>query len=184
MRPAVKQALDTRKRFVYKRIPHITLSTISQNDEIDSIHARYEEQLEPLRAQLNSLLHQTWEEWQIPREASPSWPAQARQLHAEWWQLRRKRQQEIDASIARHADTELLYDQPYEDPKRVRVTGPFTVESLSPHRVLSIDDEQPASEEQAQEESEAEQFVQTIIENMKKAGVQNTYRDDRLKFET
>ena len=37
---------------------------------------------------------------------------------------------EIDAAIARHAETELLYDKPYEDNKRIRVAGPFTVESL------------------------------------------------------
>ena len=47
--------------------------------------------------------------------------------------------EEVDAAIARHADSETLYDQPYEDTKVVRVTGPFTVESLSPHRVLSTD---------------------------------------------
>src|SRR3989304_3438405 len=58
---------------------------------------------------------------------------------AEWWRLRGERQKEIDASIARRADNETLYDQPYEDNKRIRVTGPFTVESLSPHRVLSTD---------------------------------------------
>ena len=40
-----------------------------------------------------------------------------------------------------HADTETLYDQPYEDKKTIRVTGPFTVESLSPHRILSTDDD-------------------------------------------
>ena len=50
---------------------------------------------------------------------------------------------EIDAAIAKHADTELLYDQPYEDNKRIRVTGPFTVESLSPHRVLATDEDCP-----------------------------------------
>jgi len=53
---------------------------------------------------------------------------------------------EIDAAIARHADTELLYDQPYEDPRKIRVTGPFTVESLSPYRLLSTDEERPATE--------------------------------------
>src|SRR3546814_15573034 len=46
--------------------------------------------------------------------------------------------EEIDAAIKRHADFELLYDKPYEDRKKVRVTGPFTVESLSPHRSLSF----------------------------------------------
>ena len=44
--------------------------------------------------------------------------------------------EQIDKAIARHADTETLYDQPYEDKDIVRLTGPFTVESLSPHRSL------------------------------------------------
>ena len=45
---------------------------------------------------------------------------------------------EIDAAIRRHAEFELLYDKPFEDPKKVRVSGPFTVESLSPHRSLAF----------------------------------------------
>jgi adenine-specific DNA-methyltransferase len=88
---------------------------------------------------------------------------------------------EIDAAIARHAETETLYDQPYEDPKRVRVTGPFTVESLSPHRVLSPDEEKPSSEKS---ERHAGNFVTTILDNLKKAGVQNTIKKERLKFES
>ena len=47
---------------------------------------------------------------------------------------------EIDAAIARHAESETLYDQPYEDKKTVRVSGPFTVESLSPHRTISVEE--------------------------------------------
>ena len=46
----------------------------------------------------------------------------------------------MDASIAAKAEFEYLYDKPYEDNKKVRVAGPFTVESLSPHRVLSVDE--------------------------------------------
>ncbi len=61
--------------------------------------------------------------------------------------------EEIDAAIARHADTELLYDKPYEDNKRIRVSGPFTVESLSPHRVLATDEERPATEQEGQRDS-------------------------------
>ena len=64
----------------------------------------------------------------------------AKRLHAEWWQQRIARQKEIDASIAAKADFEYLYDKPYEDKKKVRVAGPFTVESLSPHRVLAVDE--------------------------------------------
>ncbi len=46
--------------------------------------------------------------------------------------------EQIDAAIRRHAEFELLYDKPYEDTKKVRVSGPFTVESLSPHRSLAF----------------------------------------------
>ncbi|MGQ0715291.1 MAG: site-specific DNA-methyltransferase [Gemmatimonadaceae bacterium] len=91
--------------------------------------------------------------------------------------------EEIDAAIARHAETELLYDKPYEDNKRVRVTGPFTVESLSPHRVLSTDDERPASEVNGQRSSPPAQFETMIIDNLRKAGVQNTKKGERLTFE-
>ena len=65
---------------------------------------------------------------------------QAKELHAEWWEQRIARQKEIDASIAAKAEFEYLYDKPYEDKKKVRVAGPFTVESLSPHRVLAVDE--------------------------------------------
>jgi len=90
----------------------------------------------------------------------------------------------IDETIARHADTETLFDQPYEDNKRIRVSGPFTVESLSPHRVLSTDEERPASEEDGQRSSATGQFAITILENLKKAGVQNTRKDERLVFDS
>jgi adenine-specific DNA-methyltransferase len=96
--------------------------------------------------------------------------------------------EEIDAAIRRHADTELLYDQPYEDTSRIRVTGPFTVESLSPHRLLSGGDgdgsgpvgEAPLARAAT---SDAADFVTIILENLRKAGVQNTFRGERLVFE-
>jgi len=93
------------------------------------------------------------------------------------------KREEIDAAISRHADTETLYDQPYEDNKRIRVTGPFTVESLSPHRVLATDEERPATEKAAQKAPGAGQFETMILDNLKKAGVQNTVKEERLKFE-
>jgi adenine-specific DNA-methyltransferase len=87
---------------------------------------------------------------------------------------------EIDAAIARHGETELLVDQPYEDRRRVRVSGPFTVESLSPHRVLDEDEDRAGSE---QSESVAGTFVEMILANLRKAGVQNTKREERLTFD-
>ena len=50
-----------------------------------------------------------------------------------------KTRAQIAAAISKHADTELLFDKPYEDNSKVRVTGPFTVESLSPHRRLTVE---------------------------------------------
>ena len=86
----------------------------------------------------------------------------------------------IDASILRHAETEVLFDQAYEDPKRIRVSGPFTVESLSPHRVLSTDEETPAGVKEAQRDSVP--FEAMILDNLRKAGVQNTVKQERLTF--
>jgi len=176
------KSVDVRKGFVYKKVPHVTLKSIANNAEIDAIHAHWQAQLEPLRARLNTLLTQSWEEWQVPRAPGKDWPPEARALLDEWWKLRRTRQKEMDDSIARHADTELLYDQPQEDPKRVRVAGPLTVESLSPHRVLAAHEARPASEAEGQRET-AGHFEAMILDNLRKAGVQNTVKNERLRFD-
>jgi adenine-specific DNA-methyltransferase len=91
--------------------------------------------------------------------------------------------EELDAAIARHAETETLYDKPYEDPKRIRVTGPFTVESLSPHRVLSSEEDTPTALEVAERESAHGHFEAMILDNLRKAGVQNTKKKERLVFD-
>lgn len=96
--------------------------------------------------------------------------------------------EEIDEAIKRHADFELLYDDPYEDKGTVRVTGPFTVESLSPHRSLAFAaSPDPAHRESNSEVSGAEQpdapnFEQSILENLSRAGVQNGRRGERIEF--
>lgn len=174
---------DLKQGFVYRTVPHITLKAIANNEEIDTIHEKWQAKLEPCRAELNRQLGQTWQEWEIPREAAETWPAAAKEQHTRWWQWRRDRQQEIDDAIARRADQETLYDQPYEDKKRLRVTGPFTVESLSPHRVLDPEAKHPKAE-QAGHTAASDRFETRIIENLQKAGVQNTKKGERLEFET
>lgn len=87
---------------------------------------------------------------------------------------------QIDAAIARYADTETLFDQPYEDKKRIRVSGPFSVESLSPHRVLSTDEPRPAGERTA--DLKRPDFATMILDNLRKAGVQNTKKGERIVF--
>jgi adenine-specific DNA-methyltransferase len=124
--------------FVYDRAAHVTLRSIANNAAIDVIWERWQKSQEPFRAKLNKLLGQAWEEWEVPVEAAEHWPNATKQLHAQWLEMKREGQKEIDKSIADNADPEFLYDRPYKARGMVRVAGPFTVESLSPHRVLSM----------------------------------------------
>jgi adenine-specific DNA-methyltransferase len=178
---------DIRQGFVYERVPHITLKSIANNAEIDVIREKFQQMLETLRRELNASLKQKWEEWEIPHDADPKWPEAARKLHADWWKQRIARQKEIDASIDAKAEYEYLYDKPYEDNKKVRVAGPFTVESLSPHRMLGVDENDELIEGTAEDGegySEERSFVQMILENLKSAGVQQAHREDKITFKS
>lgn len=174
---------NIRLGFVYERVPHITLKSIANNAEIDVIYEKWQRTLEPLRATLNAQLGEQWEEWEIPREADTAWSKETRDTHARWWQARIARQQEIDASIAARADYEFLYDKPYEDKKKVRVAGPFTVESLSPHRMLAVGADGELLDPAAPHEgADGRDFVGMILENLKVAGVQQAHKDDKIDF--
>ncbi len=183
---------DIRQGFVYERVPHIMLSSIAKNPLIDDVWERWQAVLEPLRSALNAAASESWEEWQIPRELPATAPPSAAAPHAKWWDARIDRQREIDASIAARADVEYLYHKPYTDPARVRVAGPFTVESLSPHRVL------PASEQELIETIDAADgarspadadlagadFAGIVIDYLKTEGVKQQAKDDRITFES
>jgi adenine-specific DNA-methyltransferase len=196
-----------RQGFVYKRVPHITLKSIANNVEIDTIWEHYQPRLEGLRHKINKALGTSWQEWEVPRVLTDGhrqqiahnetrdgfYPADdgPENWLAFWWRDRVARQMEIDASIAAKADTEYLYDQPYEDKSRVRVAGPFTVESLSPHRVPAVDvddslfDEMEAAEgnrAKLGEGGESAGFIEMVKDNLKKSGVQQSDKADRLVF--
>ncbi|MCC6717519.1 MAG: hypothetical protein IT555_06515 [Acetobacteraceae bacterium] len=191
---------DIRQGFVLERVPHVTLKSIANNAEIDVIHEKWAPQVEAARTALNAALGTTHEEWQVPRTLPDKAPKQAQEAHAAFWAARRGRQAEMDASIARNADVEFLHDRPYTKRNAVRVTGPFTVESLSPHRVLPADEEDEAVlAALAQDAGEApppprhklriapdtaDDFVTVVLDNLAKAGVQNTRKDERLTFAT
>ena len=176
---------NLRQGFVYERVPHITLKSIANNAEIDVIWDQWQAKLEPLSEKLNAALKKSWHEWDIPREADAKWPDAAKELHADWWRARIARQQEIDKSIAAKAEFEYLYDKPYDDKRKVRVAGPFTVESLSPHRVLGVDENDElidAATEPSAAYLATQSFAQMILENLKTAGVQQAHKDDRITF--
>jgi len=133
-------------------------------------------------------------EWEVPREApeGADWPAGAHQALERFWEARIARQAEIDKSIAAKADQEFLYDRPYEDKGKVRVAGPFTVESLSPHKVMAVDvDDELIDVADAAEGKRApsgvegnDNFIAAILENLKAAGVQQADKSGRIKFST
>ena len=176
---------DIRQGFVYERVPHITLGAIANNAELDVIWENFQEKLEPLRQELNKALGTAWEEWEIPPDPEEEWPDEAKSLHTRWWEERVARQKEIDASIAAKADYEYLYDKPYQDRNKVRVAGPFTVESLSPHRVIGVDEDDELIDHVAQERlgyGEAPDFAEMILENLKTAGVQQAHKGDKITF--
>ena len=191
---------NIRHGFVYERVPHIALKSIANNAEIDVIWDKWQEKLETLRQKLNKMLEKNWQEWEMPRDISDivgteggfqkavlglGTPSEARRVHAEWWEARIARQKEIDASIAAKAEFEYLYDKPYEDKKKVRVAGPFTVESLSPHRVLGVDENDElidTAKERTGEYGAKQSFSQMIMENLKTAGVQQAHKEDKITF--
>ena len=176
---------DIRQGFVNERVPHITLRAIANNAEIDVIWEDFQQTLEPLREGINTSLGKNWEEWEIPREVEESWSTDVRKLHESWWQQRIARQQEIDASIAAKADYEYLYDNPYEDSNKVRVAGPFTVESISPHRVLAVDEDDEFIDTFGERQAgygSVYDFAAIILDNLKTAGVQQAHKEDRIAF--
>lgn len=128
-------------------------------------------------------------EWEIPREAPLGWPAVAQEYLTRFWDARIARQKEIDASIAAKADFEYLYDKPHLDISKVRVAGPFTVESLSPHITMAVgpDDEllDLSGAGMASDGAEfdgIEDFASMILKNLRVAGVQQAHKEDRITF--
>ncbi|WP_441290272.1 site-specific DNA-methyltransferase [Sorangium sp. KYC3313] len=179
---------DIRHGFVYERVPHITLKSIAHNAEIDVVWEKHQAILEALRTKLNAALKKKWQEWEIPCDAEPSWSDVVKKLHADWWQARIARQKEIDASIAAKAEFEYLYDKPYEDKKKLRVPGPFTVESLSPHRMLGMAEDDELIDPMKEREPSGppfgakRSFPDMILENLRVAGVQQAHKEDRITF--
>ncbi len=171
------------------------------NSEAAAIHAKLRESIaedeigkksQRALARLNTLLGRAYMFETLPVKPVDPWTnKEAIKIHAQWWEARIARQKEIDASIAAKAEFEYLYDKPYPDNTRVRVAGPFTVESLSPHRTLAVDwndeliDPLEASEgkrKAAERDDTVNDFAQMILENLKVAGVQQAHKEDRITF--
>jgi len=127
------------------------------------------------------------QEWEVPREAPTDWPKETAAPLAKFWADRIARQKEIDTSIAAKADYEYLYDRPYTDNSRVRVAGPFTVESISPHRMMVVDENDEIIDPLKKKipydtYADTADFAQMVLENLRTAGVQQAAKADRIEF--
>lgn len=176
--------------FVYERVPHITLKSIANNAEIDVIYDGYVDQLQALREAYGKAMGiPTPEEWEMPYESPANASHQAKEVLASFLSLRQKRQAEIDASIARSADFNYLVDKPYADKKKCRVTGPFTIESLSPVRSLAMGPDNEPVDEEANwrlrgdlDYGHGKDYITSMLEVLRKVGVKQNRKSDRIKF--
>jgi len=151
--------------FFYKTVPHITLKSIANNEEIDRIWDKWHPDIEKTLSDLNNTFTKSsfkpiplnskgevskgeagvseLKEWEVPFELPMDWPKDTVEPFERFRKLKREMQSEMDASIARRADQETLYDQPLIDKTKVRVTGPFTVEAVPAPTVQSLDETEP-----------------------------------------
>ena len=171
-----------RQGFVYERVPHITLKSIANNTQIDDIWEEFREEMDGLRAKLGE-----FEEWEMPRPESEEAKKLDKKILEKWWELRKARQKKIDDSIQKNAEYELLYDRPYADNSKVRVAGPFTIESLSPYRSMIVGPDDEVIDPQklaakADDNKPVQDFADMILDELKKAGVQQSDKKHRINF--
>lgn len=171
-----------RQGFVYERVPHVTLKSIANNTRIDDIWEEFRPEMDGVRARLGK-----FEEWEVPRPESGEAEKLDGGLLARWWELRRARQKEIDDAIRKNAEYELLYDRPYTDGGKVRVAGPFTMESLSPCRGMIVGPDDELIDPQklaagAGDNRPVQDFADMILDELRRAGVQQSDRKHRIRF--
>jgi adenine-specific DNA-methyltransferase len=127
----------------------------------------------------------------LPAQPLTPWPKEAEAALSRFWEARIARQKDIDASIAARADIEYLKDKPYIDNARIRVAGPFTVESLSLRRMLAVDHDdelidtlEASSGGRAAPKRSSDEtgFATLILENLKTFGVQQAHKENRITF--
>jgi adenine-specific DNA-methyltransferase len=160
--------------FVYKTVPHVTLKSIANNPEIDEIYDRMHPALEKALATLNAAVGKEAgpaprQEWEVPFDFPADWPESAREPFESFHRARQAMQQQMDLSIASHAEPEALFDQPRVDKNKLRITGPFTVEAVPFPTVLALDETMPPEE------------ADTAISRSGESSRQFQWRDELLK---
>jgi adenine-specific DNA-methyltransferase len=180
--------------FIYKTVPHVTLKSIANNPEIDGIYERMQPAIDSALKALNSVLKRNPPEkaydvaeggrkgeklnfskgtalleWEVPFDFPDGWPQMVHEAFDAFHVARQAMQKQMDMSIAAHADSEILYDQPEKSKSKLRITGPFTVEAVPFATVLSLDE--------AEQPKEADIAIARSGESAR----QHSWRDELLK---
>jgi adenine-specific DNA-methyltransferase len=158
-----------RSGFIYKSVPHVMLSSIANNPEIDDIYERMHPAIEASLAELNKAAKQKLKEWEVLFDFPADWPEAARKPFDAFHTARQSMQQQMDASIAAHADPDSLYDQPQVAKNKLRITGPFTVEAVPFPTVYAL------------EEAEQPREADVAIARSGESSRQHHWRDELLK---
>lgn len=155
--------------FIYKTVPHVTLKSIANNPEIDEIYDRLHPAIEEARLSLVTALGRELREWEVPFDFPANWPENTKELFEAFHTARQTMQRQMDASIASHADQEVLYDQPGITKNKLRITGPFTVEAVPFPSVKALD------------EAHGPEQADASIARTGESGRQHQWRDELLK---
>jgi len=176
---------DIRQGFVNRSCAYRTSGLYANNADIDIIVSSHAQQIAGHLERLNSCLEVTWSEYDVPSEPDRAWSSSAKDAHKRLIEALFKRRQEIEKSTSAKAENVVIFDKPYEDKSKVRVAGPFTVESATPHRVLSVDEHDELVDTGAASDCSAIEnlvFTQVILENLKTSGVQQAHKEGRINF--
>lgn len=177
--------------FKYKTVPHITLKSIANNEEIDRIWDKYHPEIEKALADFNKAAKLSLKEWEVPFDFNPSWPAAAEEPLERFKKLKKQMQDKMNESIRRNAPVETLYDQPFVDNSKARVTGPFTVEAVPAPVVLplasgewTVDSGELGADEERSETASTKHLPLTTDNSIARSGEtlrQAEWRDELFK---
>ena len=133
-----------------------------------------------------------WQEWEVPFDIDPDWPQALRDALTDYREAFRAKMEEVNACIAAASDGEELVDQPAVDRKKLRVSGPFTVEAVQPAET-SLDADSPIDGEPIEEldtfdlddvegeSTNAEAYLDQMIRLLRNDGVRFP-NDQQMKF--
>jgi adenine-specific DNA-methyltransferase len=179
--------------FDYETVPHITLRSIANNPDIDTIYGEDHPKINVALDAVNAALAaappiafrpaqgvrkgkpvsfrdgDTLHEWEVPFDWPEGWPSLAKASFEAFHSARQAMQRRMDASISDHADQETLYDKPRIDRNRLRITGPFSVEAVPNPTVMSLDN--------GQHTGDADAAVARTGETLRQA----SWRDELIK---